>query len=61
VVVPSGDEAALAEAIAALAADAGQRRAMGEAARRHVLARFSIERLVGEISELYDKLAVRSA
>ena len=39
--VPAGDVAALAEAIAALAADAALRRRMGEAGRRRVVAGFA--------------------
>jgi glycosyltransferase involved in cell wall biosynthesis len=41
--VPPGDPAALAEEIAALAADPGRRRAMGEAAHRRLVAHFGME------------------
>jgi glycosyltransferase involved in cell wall biosynthesis len=54
--VPSGDAEALGEAIAQLADDEARRREMGEAAREHVRARFSVERLVRDVEELYSEL-----
>ncbi len=53
--VPAGDSAAMAAAIAELAADAGLRARLGAAAREHVTARFSAERLLADIDALYQK------
>ena len=55
-VVPAGDSDALGEAIAALAADASQREQMGARARTHVRERYSVERLVRDIDQLYTEL-----
>ncbi len=49
VIVPVGDAAAMAEAVAALASDPARRRAMGAAARQRALASFSHERMAGEL------------
>ena len=46
----------LGEAIAALAGDPERRASMGEAARRHVTSRFTVERLVSDIGRLYEDL-----
>jgi len=54
---PPGDVEALAEAVAALAADAGRRRAMGQAGRRRAEEEFSLDRMVREMERLYDDLA----
>jgi glycosyltransferase involved in cell wall biosynthesis len=54
--VPRGDHEALARALAHLAKDAELRRQMGTRARRHVLERFSIERLLRDIQALYEEL-----
>lgn len=54
--VASGDTAGLAAAIARLAADPARRRACGEVARRHVLARYAAARLVADIDFLYREL-----
>jgi glycosyltransferase involved in cell wall biosynthesis len=53
------DEVALAEAITRLAGDAELRRGMGERARAHVLARYSVDRLIADIDELYGELLER--
>jgi glycosyltransferase involved in cell wall biosynthesis len=55
-VVPAGDAGALAAAITELAADPAQRAAMGAEAQRHVLGRFSVERLLTDIDQLYREL-----
>jgi glycosyltransferase involved in cell wall biosynthesis len=55
VVVPFGDPAALAEAIAALAADPARRQEMGRRARDHV-ADFSFDRAVNEMFQAYPSL-----
>jgi glycosyltransferase involved in cell wall biosynthesis len=60
-VVPPGDAAAMAERVLALLADEGRRRAMGEAARRHVEARFSTSAMVGRTEALYERLLGRAA
>lgn len=52
-------EAALAEAIGRLAADADLRERMGRAAREHVLANFGAERLVADVDALYGELLAR--
>lgn len=50
---PVGDDAALAERLAALARDARMREAMGDAGRRRVLERFTVGRMVSEMESLY--------
>jgi len=59
ILVPPDDEEALAGAIAELAGNRDRRRAMGERARAHVLERYSVERLIGDIDELYAELLGR--
>lgn len=54
-VVPK-DAGALAAAVRTLLDDPQMRRRFGEAGRRHVLERFSVERLVADIDELYSRL-----
>lgn len=53
---PAGDPVALAAHLERLLASPGLRRSMGEAAQLRVLDRFSKERLLGDISELYERL-----
>ena len=52
-VVPPSDPAALADAIAALAADAARGRAMGEAGLRRVRSEFGLERMVDAVTALW--------
>ena len=54
--VPAGDVEALAERLARLAADPELRARMGEAGRESVPERYAVERLVGDIDELYRSL-----
>ncbi|NWG32498.1 MAG: glycosyltransferase [Rhodocyclaceae bacterium] len=54
--VPVHDPAALAQAIIALLADPARRRAMGEAASRHVRQKFSREAMVGGMVAVYERL-----
>ena len=52
--VPPGDAAALAEALAKfLAADTAERAAMGRAARAHIAARYTVERMCADTLALY--------
>lgn len=53
----SGDAQGLAAALRHLAQNGSLRRALGEAARRHVRERFHHERLLREIGQLYEELA----
>jgi glycosyltransferase involved in cell wall biosynthesis len=53
VLVPPCDEAALGRALGALMRDPSRARAMGESARRHALARFSIDRMTDAYEGLY--------
>lgn len=54
--VPPGDDRALAEAIARLAAHGEWRRSIGRCARERALARYSAERLVADVECLYREL-----
>lgn len=54
--VPPGDDAALAEAILAQLDDPVRAHAMGQCGRRHVHPRFSIDRLEQDIRRLYREL-----
>jgi len=54
--VPSGDEAALAAAISALLSDPRRAAALGAAARRDFDARFTLSQTVRRYAELYDTL-----
>lgn len=58
-VVPVGDEVALAAALQRLLVDPGLRRRMGEAGRRRVEEVFTVERLVGEVDEVFAQLGWR--
>jgi glycosyltransferase involved in cell wall biosynthesis len=51
--VPAGDEAALGDALGAFVLDRSCARATGEAARRHALATFSIERMADAYECIY--------
>lgn len=57
VLVPPGDAAALASAVVGLLRDAPRRRAMGAAARDRAVLRWSDERLVADLRELYVRLS----
>jgi glycosyltransferase involved in cell wall biosynthesis len=59
--VPAGDHAALARALAELARDPELRARMGARAKEHVTVTFSIERLVRDVEQLYDELLARDA
>lgn len=54
--VARGDMRALGDALARLAADPGLRAALGARAREHATARFSDERLVERVQDLYERL-----
>jgi glycosyltransferase involved in cell wall biosynthesis len=59
ILVCPNDEVALSAAIAELAADPEGRRGMGERARAHILARYSVDRLIADIDTLYRELLRR--
>ena len=59
--VPPEDAPALAEAIAALAADPARRVAMGEAIRARLLDGYTADAVRGTIAGLYRRLADGSA
>jgi glycosyltransferase involved in cell wall biosynthesis len=58
-VVPPRDDKALAEAILALLRDQKLRERMGEAGRKRVAERFSVERMVAGTAAVYARLASR--
>jgi glycosyltransferase involved in cell wall biosynthesis len=57
IIVPRGDDVALAEAVLALLDDPERRRRLGEAARAHARAAFGWDRLVREMEALYSEIA----
>jgi len=59
VLVPVGDEDGHVQGLARLCLDPGERQRLGEAARADVLARFGVERMVGEFADLYRELIRR--
>jgi glycosyltransferase involved in cell wall biosynthesis len=54
--VPPGDPAAMASAMAALLRDPSRARRLGDAARRSIDERFSMERMVSATAQLYEAL-----
>jgi glycosyltransferase involved in cell wall biosynthesis len=54
--VPPGDTEALAERLGRLVRDPAQREAMGREGRERVLRRYAVERLVGDVDDLYQEL-----
>jgi glycosyltransferase involved in cell wall biosynthesis len=58
---PFGDAQALAADVGSLLNDPSRRRAMGERGRRHVVARYGIDRLVDDIDRLYRELLETSS
>jgi glycosyltransferase involved in cell wall biosynthesis len=56
VLVPPGDAAALARALASVAADPARRERLGAAAAADVADRFSVTRLLDRVQALYDEL-----
>jgi glycosyltransferase involved in cell wall biosynthesis len=56
ILVPPGDERALARALVDIANEPERRRAMGERARERALSRYSIDRMLRAIRELYEEL-----
>jgi glycosyltransferase involved in cell wall biosynthesis len=61
VLVPRGDYAALAKALVNCAGNPHLRRTMGARAREHVLEHFSVQRLLNDVEELYERLLVDRA
>jgi len=57
--VPPGQPPALAEAILALQRDPVRRRAMGETGKALAAAKFSAERYVRDVDNLYQRLAAQ--
>lgn len=61
ILVPVGNTQALAQAFRRLIANADERRRMSKAAREHVLAHFSVGRMVADFERLYLELAAPKA
>jgi glycosyltransferase involved in cell wall biosynthesis len=59
--VPAGDPRAVAAGILAQLDDPGRARALGEAAKRGVSARFTIDRLADDLAGLYGELLAPKA
>jgi len=57
--VPSGDAAAMQQAIVDLAADAQMRDRMGEASRKIVVARYSRDAMIRRYSDIYSRATAR--
>ena len=55
-IVPAGDERALADAMASLLADSERCRRMGEAGRARVIERFTWQRNAHELEALYQEV-----
>jgi glycosyltransferase involved in cell wall biosynthesis len=60
VLVDPGDQAALAAALAALAADPARRADLGREARRRACERYSLEQMADAYASMYERLAARS-
>jgi len=56
-IVPAGDHLELGRALRTLATDTGGRMELGARARSHVAGKFAAERLVSDVTALYDELA----
>jgi glycosyltransferase involved in cell wall biosynthesis len=59
--VPAGDADALGAALGELSGDPDARAAMGAAARDHVVGRYSVERLLADVDDLYRELSGQPA
>jgi len=59
--VPTGDAAALAAAIAGLISDPTRRSSMGATGRKMVLERYGASRMVNELKQVYAELLNRPA
>ncbi len=59
-VVPSGDEEAFADALAKLVDDDSMRRQFGDAARKRVVERYSMESMVSQYVGVYEEILNRS-
>jgi glycosyltransferase involved in cell wall biosynthesis len=60
-IVPREDSGALADALVRLLGDPRLRQSLGAAAAARVRAQFGIERLAGEVMDLYDQVSARRA
>lgn len=61
VLVPPGEVVALVEAVSALSADEGRRRALGEAARRLAIERYSWDDIGRRLAAIYEELVAQAA